>query len=225
MNGKGFFNGLFGNLTTVQHFLKVLTWKKIAQVTVFLFVISLAWATYETRQSIYNFVNQSKIESHTPESIKLSKKTIKEINSAVDKSDLIVGIQITIVDFQKNIRSTIYTYTDDNNILGIYQRYEDSGLSDLPIFSNDVIDNRRMVDLINGEFICTPFTSTIDNKLIPEASKYISTICANGIPPYYGKFMGMVSVFTKRPPTSEEVDQIRTLTKDLSMMVYDNDFK
>ena len=82
-----------------------------------------------------------------------------------------------------------------------------------------------MIDLINGEFVCSPFTDTIGSKIIPELAKHIHTVCANGIPPYYGKFLGIVSIYTKRAPLPEEQDQIRSIAKNLSSMIYDNNFK
>jgi hypothetical protein len=222
--GKGM-DSLLGKLAAIQKFLKVLTWTKIAQTMAFLFVLGLAWSAYETRQSIYNFASQSKIATRTSIPVKLSKKTTDSIIATVDKSDLIVAMQVTIVDFQKNTRTMVFTYTDDENIRLLWAAFEEKGLNELPLFNTDLVNNQRMVDLINGEFICNPFTTTIGYKISPFADKYISTVCANGIPPFYGKFTGIVSVYTKRTPTPEEVDQIRTLTKSLSATIYDRDIK
>lgn len=218
-------DNIFSKLAAAQKFLNMLTWKKIIQMSVFLLILAVFWMTYETRTSIYEFAIQSKLSIKTPVNVKLSKKTISEIIANVDKSDLIIGMQVTIVDFQKNRRMVIYTYTDDINIGKIWQEFESKGLIELPVFNSDIQNNRRMVDLINGEFICNPFSETIGAKLSPEAGKYVSTVCANGIPPFYGKFTGLVSVYTKKVPSSEEVDQIRTLTKSLSDAIYERDLK
>lgn len=218
-------DSFFEWMAIFQKFLNTLSWKKILQFTVFMFVIGLTWSAYETRESIYNFVKQSKLALHAPSSVRLSKRTIEEIKNSVDKSNLISGIQVTVVDFQKNTRTVIYTYSDDKNVDEINQRFSDSGLIDLPLFNSDVNNNRRMVDLINGEFICNPIQETIAGQLAPDITKYITTVCTTGIPPFYGKFTGIVGVYTRREPTPAEVDQLRNLVKTLSADIYDNDFK
>lgn len=212
-------------LSAIHKFLTILTWKKIAQFAVFVSIIALAWILYETRITVYNFSSPARLATTISPVLKLSKKSIDDLTLVVNKSNLIVGIQVTVVDFQRNTRTVIFTYTDDRNIAEIYQDYEKRGLVELPIFNNDVLNNKRMVELINGEFICNPFNETIAYKIMPSASKYISYVCANGIPPLYSKFTGLITVYTNRIPIPEEIDQIRTMTRNLSSSIYDRDFK
>jgi hypothetical protein len=103
-------------------------------------------------------------------------------------------------------------------------------LGEIPLFNSDPINNVRMSKLINGEFICDPFKDTIAYKLAPATNKsvvtnIVSTVCANGIPPTYGRFTGIVSVYLKTVPTQEENDRIRTLSRDLSLGIYERDLK
>ena len=80
-----------------------------------------------------------------------------------------------------------------------------------------------MSKLINGEFICDPFKDTIAYRFAPSADSIVATVCANGIPPIYGKFTGILSVYLKRVPTQEEIDRIRTLSRDLSLEIFERD--
>jgi hypothetical protein len=212
-------------ISAVQKFLTVLTWKKIAQFAVFVSIIVLVWVLYETRVTIYNFTGPARLATNVPPVLKLSKKSIDELTAVVNRSELIIGIQVTVVDFQKNVRTVIFTFADDKNILEIYQEYERRGLVELPIFNNDVLNNKRMVELINGEFVCNPFNETMAYKIMPSASKYIAFVCANGIPPLYSKFTGLITVYTNRIPIAEEIDQIRTMSRNISSIIYDRDFK
>jgi hypothetical protein len=214
----------FDKVTGVKIFLGILTWKKIAQVAVFLLILLSAWAAFESRESIYNFIKSYKLSSNLP-TLTISKTTSSEIETTVNKSDLIVAIQITVVNFQKNERNIIYTYIDDTELRTIYENYQRNNIFDLPLFTNAETNNKILVDLINGEYVCTIFKDTITYKLIPMAENHIKTICSSGIPPFYGKFSGIVSVFTKRIPTIEEIDQLRGLTKNISAIVYERDFK
>lgn len=218
-------DSFLSKLSALTGLLKTLSWLKIAQLVTLIFVLFLGWSTYELRENIYSYITQPRLTQHAPTTVKLSKKTTNTIVSSVNKSDLIVGIQVTIVDFQKNTRTVILTHSDDRNILEVYEAYKDKGTLDFPVFNTDVTNNKRMIDLINGEFVCSPFTDTIGSKIIPELAKHIHTVCANGIPPYYGKFLGIVSIYTKRAPLPEEQDQIRSIAKNLSSMIYDNNFK
>ena len=217
--------GAVDKLSIVQSFLKTLSWQKIAQLTVFFFLVGLAWATYENRQIIYNFASQPRLSRHTPVIQSLSKTTTEEIDSIVKKSVLIVGIQVLIVDFQRNTRHSLYTSIDNTELKIAYETYSQGSFAEISLFNNDLINNRRLVDLINGDFVCSPFTDTIGAKLVPTATKYINTTCSVGIPPFYGKFTGIVHVHTSRQPTPEEIDQIRTMSKNLASNIFDRDLR
>lgn len=218
-------SGFFNKIDGMHAFLDILSWKKIFQLAAFLFVLTLAWGTYEMRESIYNYVNQSKISRNASIVQKLSKKSISEVDTAEQKSDLIVAIQIVVIDFQRNVRTPIYTSTANIALKELYERFVDTSITDIPLFSGDIVNNKQLVELINGEFTCYPFSDTIVAKLLPESGKYIHTACAVGIPPYYGKFSGAVLVFLKRQPTVDEVDQIRGMAKTLSSNIYERDFR
>jgi hypothetical protein len=130
-----------------------------------------------------------------------------------------------MVDFQKNTKTYVYYYIKDPRVLKIYQTYVNAASTETPLFNNDDTNNKRIIELINGEFICTPFDFKYILSVIPEVSQYVSTVCSNGIPPYYGKFMGLVSIYTKRPPTQTEIDQIRVIINKLSSSIYTRDIK
>jgi hypothetical protein len=217
--------GAIDKLSVVQSFLKALSWQKIAQLTVFFFLVGLAWATYENRQLIYNFASQPRLSRHTPTIATLSKTTTDEIDVIVKKSVLIVGIQVILVDFQRNTRHALYSSIDNVELKATYEAYAQGSFGEMSLFNNDLLNNRRLVDLINGDFVCTPFADTAGAKILPAATKYINTTCSVGIPPFYGKFTGIVHVYTSRQPTPEEVDQIRTMSKNLSSNIFDRDLR
>lgn len=218
-------SGVIDKLSTVQKFLQALTWKKIAQFTVFVIIVMLTWAAYENRQSIYNSANQSKIPNSSPVVQKLSRESINQIETTVRRSEIIVGIQIVFVDFQKNTRYVVYTYADSPELNDAYTRFLSGAIAEVALFNEDVTNNKKIINLINGEFVCNPFTDTISSKLIQDASKYVDTMCAGGIPPYYGKFTGFIDVYLSRKPTADEIDQVRTLTKLLGSSIYEQNLK
>lgn len=214
---------VIGNVEAVRKLLSVLTWKKIVQLTLFIFIIGISWASYENRETIYGFANQKRLDPRTPKLIALSKTTVAQINVYTDKSDIIIGIRIYIANFQRNTRILIYQHVNDTNLKDVLAIDEKSALSELPLFTNDVANNKNLVSLINGEFVCIPYTETILSKYAPMGAAYTKQVCANGIPASYGRFTGIISVHLKRIPTPEEIDQIRTLTRSMSTIIYEED--
>jgi len=210
-------------IADTQKFLNVLTWRKLTQLVVFIFIIGLTWATYENRENIYGFASQKRLDPHAPSITKLSKETVNDIHSVVARSELIVGVRVYMADFQKNTRILIYQEMDDPKLEGIYMAYSNSSIAELPLFNDDVVNNKNLVALINGEFICIPFTETLLSKYAASATIYDKEVCSNGIPASYGRFTGIIAVHLNRKPTSEEVDQIRSTSRTLSTRIYDRD--
>ena len=212
-------------VSNIQKFLSVLTWKKLVQLSAFICVIGLTWATYENREIIYGYANQKRIDPNTPHVRELSKKTIDELSGAVERSELIVGIQIVLADFQKNQRVVIYTYIDNDavELKKIWSRVSNTSISNLPLFSENVDDNKHLVALINGEFLCRPFGDTVSARAAPDAEQYVKMTCSNGIPASYGRFTGLIVVYLKRLPKADEYDQIRSLARTMATTIFERD--
>ncbi len=203
----------------------MLSWTKIAQLSVFLLIVALGWIAYQMRDSIVGTVSQ--VTTQKTENIVITtipKKTMQVIDNIVTQSDLIVGITVVNVNFQRNLRTIVYSSIDNIGLKMEYaQAYGSS--QELPLFNSDVTNNKRLVGIINGEFICSPYAETIVGQTQPETRKYVNTICISGIPPYYGSFSGIVSIYLKRQPTSEEVDQVRAISRNISVLVYESGTK
>ena len=214
-----------GNLTLIQAFLKILTWTKLFQLTMFFVIVGLAFALYETRSIFIEYTKHQRIGHYDSPTQVIGKTSKDEIDQIVTHSDLIVSVIISTVDFQKNTRHIIYKSSDDSNLRKIYENEDKKLSNDVPLFNNDTINNGRMVDLINGEFTCYPYNNSIDALLIPTTIPYADTVCSNGIPPFYGMFSGVVSVVTKRAPTATEVAQLREVTRNLASKIYERDIK
>lgn len=215
------------SLEKVQSLINSLTWKKIAMFSVLTIIIGFSVAIFENRNAVYNFVSPLWVRDDIPSSKRtLSKNTMDHIDAIVRKSDLVVAIQVTLVDFQRNTRTVTYTSIDDPGLRGVYAEFEKSRVPvEVPLFTADIINNKRVVDLVNGEFICNPYKETIAATLVPESTKYIVTLCANSVPPYYGRFSGILGVYLKREPTKIEIEQIRNVSTTLGLVIFNNDLR
>lgn len=213
------------NLQIFQKFLNQLTWIKLTQLVVLVCIAGAVFGVYLAREPISDALSQTKISNNAPSTAKLSKKTGDRLSAVVDRYENVIALQVVIVDFQKNTRRIVYTYSDDKNLNELYNAAGQAGDSIIPLFNTDPSNNQRLVELINGEFICTPFTETTGYKILPSAGKYIATSCSAGIPPYYGQFIGAVTVYLKHAPKPEELDQLRILVKSMSSMIYEQELK
>lgn len=209
-------------LSIFQRILQMLSWKKIGQIATVAFIFIVVLTVYELRDKIHDIPLRISGNYTTPIA-SLSKQSIEMINLAVTSSELIVGIRIVTVDFHKNTRHVIYSFSDDAALEQIYTKSDTSMI--FPLFTDDVVNNKRIVDLINGEYICDPYPETIGAVTTPTTKAYIHTICANGIPPYYGIFSGIVSISTHRQPTVTEYAQLRELARSMATVIYERDLK
>jgi len=219
-----YMSALDDKIETIQTLLGSLTWRKIALMTTFLAVIGFSYALFDNRFAVYEFFGSAR-NIPAPQAIKLSKSSISSIDSAVAQSEIVIAIQITLVDFQRNTRVITYTGIDNPKVKEIYIKFMDKAPTELPLFNTDMINNERLVNLVNGDFICTPYKDTLSAKLVPESISYIKTLCAGPVPPLYGRFTGIISIYLSREPTAIEVEQVRGLSKNLGLLVYNNDLR
>ncbi len=215
--------GFIGNLKILQQFLTKLSWGKIAQLFVLFLVLLSGWITFQTRDDITRFVSTGHFERTMPLRT-LSKKTTDELDLTVSKIDVIVGIVINSIDFKTNTRHVVYMSTTNPDLKRILSNHPNVML-DQPLFTNNADQNKRIISLINGDFVCGKYILTAGSMEMPETRPFIDTVCANSIPPYYGKIVGTISIFVKKEPSNEEIDQIRVLSKGLSATIYNNELK
>lgn len=215
--------GFLYKLSLLGQFLSKLSWEKIAQIAVFFLVLFSAWLAYVTRDDISRMLIAGKYEKTVPLQ-KLSKRTIEELDSTINKFDAISAISINSIDFRTNTRQIVYFSTNNRNLREIYNRYEVEGIIH-PLFGNNTEINKRIIELINGEFICSKYIPILGGISVPESKEYIDTVCSSSIPPYYGKIVGTINIYLKREPSKEEIDQVRFLSKSLSAFVYSKELK
>jgi len=155
----------------------------------------------------------------------LSPKTIRHIDEVVARhDDIIASMSITIVDLDKNERFVIYTSTSIPELEKLIKDGLSQNLVQVqPLFTQNEEYNARMVKILNGEFVCRPYTTTVGHTDIPGTNNYISVVCSRGIPPGFGDFKGIVSVFLKKEPTPAQIDHLRSILGITSLLIYTED--
>ena len=210
---------------TIMDFLKILTWQKIIQLFLFFAILLGAWGFWENRITIYNSIKVgARVESDEPLVINISNLTKSYFDTALDKSkDLISGIQIIDVNFKKNTRVTSFFAFNDIDLKKAYEHFATNKVSDVPLFTENEVNNQRLINLINGDFVCYDYHDTPAYKLYLPFPKNISYICSISIPPYYGRFSGYMNIYLTRKPENDDLVFIRQLARDMSLRIYEND--
>lgn len=215
---------LIPNLQSLHRFLLRLTWTKILQLIILFLVISVAWLAYEIQDDIIKYIQNTYTDRYTVSLKHLSPKTVKLLNETLSKTDIISAISVSLIDFRTNTTYAVYLSANSKELRDVYIRYDIENVEQ-PLFTNNPEHNKKIIDIINGEFDCNKYSMTNSAINMPETKAFITTECTNGIPPYYGKTIGIISIFLKREPKPEEIDQIRIIIKNLSLIIYERELR
>jgi hypothetical protein len=211
-------------LDNLTNLLKVLTWGKIIQATVFLLIVGISYGLWDNRTVVYNSLKVgARVESSGPVVIDLGQSTQEYIDATTKKaSSFIAGIEILSVDFKKNTRSTAYFSIVSDDLKKMYAEYAQYRVAPVPLFTSNELRNQKVIDLINGDFSC----STVDGTsitILSNVEKVVKNVCSISIPPYYGRFSGYMNVYLLRIPTEEDISVIRQMSRDISLRIYEID--
>jgi hypothetical protein len=173
---------------------------------------------------ITTYTRVSKKYTHAPVPM-LSEENKVQLNKYTDQIHNFVGLIVVSADIQSNSTQLVYMNILDPVVNSVFSDFiNDKALSDKePLFvkHGDEI-NTRIVNLINHEFVCTPFSSTVGSRFLPLLASRISVVCSISVPPSFGEFNGIINVFLSKPLTAEEVDTVRTLLKEMSHQISEN---
>lgn len=210
---------------TIASLLKILTWQKIIQATVAIVIMGTAYGFWENRVVIYNSLKVgARVETDEALILNLSQPTIVMLNETTGRlKSTVGGIAVIGVNFKKNVRTTAYFSITDPGLKIAYDIFQANKISDTVLFNDNETNNQRMINLINGEFVCNDFKDTIAIKILSGASSSISMICSISIPPYYGRFSGYMTIYLLKKPNNDELNIIRQVARDISLRIYETD--
>lgn len=213
------------DVKNITSLLKILTWQKIVQATILVVILGISYGFWENRVTIYNSLRVgARVEVEQPIVIVLSESTTRVLDESLQKTKgMISGIQVINVDFKKNTRSTAFFISSDPILRKELEDFMARKVTDTALFNSSEVNNQKIINLINGEFICNEFKDTVAGKIIPRAQDTISVVCSISIPPYYGRFSGYLNLYLSKKPSPEEISIIRQIARDLSLRIYETD--
>lgn len=206
----------------IIHFLQDITDKltlsKLAAVFVLGILATFLTIVYENRTAVFEKIITTLNGSAEEAGWNLSDETKKQMVGMVKGSKWLNMILVTEIDLQRNRRLPKYWFLDSPLEPQIQNKA--ALLFPQPVFDLDAKNTQQMIGILNNEFVCSRFEDTIFFKLFPELQKEMPFICRLSIPPFYGRFVGILTVGLKKIPTKEEQEQIRIELARFSVEVY-----
>jgi hypothetical protein len=208
------------HLTAAKTILTFLTWGRLGKIAI-LAILSIALTfLWVARDSfLWNSSPATKIPL-----LHVSSDLKGDIQNLVDKNDKIVAMQIMTINFQKNIKVDTYSSIDNPRLESIYNKVNNNRVIEIPLFDDSKKNNDRILRLINGEFVCIPYTDHAAYKYAPEGANYIGYVCSIGIPPSYGNFSGILSIYLREAPNKEDSEQYFLLSRAIALKIYNDSF-
>jgi hypothetical protein len=208
-------------LQFVQDVTDKLTLGKIFIVLLFGILGTVLTLTYENRALVFQKVLAATKGSSEITGWELSDSTKAQMVGMARGSQWINMVLITEIDLQKNRRIPKYWFLDSPQEPTIKNRT--TVLFPQPVFDLDAKNTQQMIGILNNEFVCNPIEDTVFFKLFPELQKEMPYICRLSIPPFYGRFVGILTVGLRKVPTKDELEQVRIDLARFSVEVYLND--
>ncbi len=207
------------HISALRRVLSLLSWDrlfKVGVIAILAIILVLGWLARGVVFDQKPPPNFSKVSV-----LKISQPIRNEIDDIVKKQDIILGIQVVTINFQKNIRTETLMSMDSPALQAIYNRFVNNKVVETALFDESKVNNNRIIRLINGEFVCVPYREATAYKYAPDAESLVSTVCAIGIPPSYGEFSGIITIYLKDKPNKDLTEQLFLLSRTLSIKIYE----
>lgn len=212
---------IFEYVLYLKAFIDNLSWKRIFCIFVFILFSVFLILLVEVLGDIF-FKEDLPMPGDRVKLLTISKDVKRDLAQFNKNSDLVIGIQIVTLNFQRNIR--VETYVDIDNIFvnEVYRSFMLRRITDTPIFDSDKKNNDRMISILSGEFNCVSYDKSKAYTYAPQLKNYISDVCAFSIPPYNNEVTGIITIYFQRTPTQEEKNTVFLFLRDKSIKIFED---
>lgn len=209
--------------------LQTVAYSSIFKLVVLLLVIGGAYTAWEFREAGWKQVSaQNKITiGQLPNPP--SKTTQDEIIAMVKQSDIIGAAQLVNVNFLTNTRAVVFTNSDDDTITYELREFYRNRTAATPFFfpkdAPGAVDNNwRSVAIINGEWKCEKFETTVGARNLPKLVGRIAQLCSVSIPPWEGYFSGYIVVWLLADPSPLNAENIQRKVRSVARALWEREF-
>jgi hypothetical protein len=195
---------------------------------VFMWVLAISacivfYTIYENRSRIFDLVGDNTITNPVGLTFSVGSFTQEQIRNQVQTDRIILGISVMSADLRLNEARSIFFAGDDAILTQIDADARKSGANRLPLFTNIDDSNADVIRLINGQFTCSKFDTTLLSRINPELKASVKMVCNSSIPSYYGYFSGFIVFFLGENLSPERQSQLKLVADKLATDVYFRD--
>jgi hypothetical protein len=203
----------------LQYITDKLTLQRMLTVVLFGVLLSVALVAFENRDRLFDAAIStiSQPDEIAPWSVSAESK--KTINDFIRQNNLVGIAIVSEVDLKRNKKTPRYWYIDDETTSSEISQQLSSVLPQA-MFDYDPKNTQQMVAVLNNEFDCTRYQDTLYNRLFPSLSEKYPVVCRIAIPPFYGRFVGMLTFGLTTNPTKSEVDALRIEASRIAVEMY-----
>ena len=202
----------------VEDFTDKLTLRRVFMLLLTGLLISVTALLFENREQLFQGVVARALNSSAISSWDPTEETQQQLKNLVRNSAVIKFSMITEVDLEKNRRTPKFWYLDDPT--EDFVRAKANTMLPQAVFDYDPKNTQQMVAIINNEFICSKYSDTVYQRFFPDLGKRMPIVCRLAIPPFYGRFVGILTIGLRHQPTQEELDSVRLEAARLSVEIY-----
>lgn len=202
----------------IQDLTDRLTIKRILSVLMAGVLITFITLLYENRDAVFVKAYGLFTEEKIPSNWTVGEESKKALVELVFRNEGVNMALVTEIDLQRNRRLPRFWYVEPKLEPRVTARV--ATLLPQPVFDNDQKNTQQLISVLNNEFSCSNTSDTVFGKLFPFIIKDMPVICRIAIPPFYGRFVGILTVGLAKPLTKSELDSIRLEVSRLSVEIY-----
>lgn len=195
-------------------------WKLMSIFASLLAIVALAVFTFQQRHFIVNSITGHRLEIKERPRGDLSKESQKKLQEFVDEHSTVVAVNYAQANFQDNTREYFFHYS---RVKDIDDAWNTTAGQKTPLFTGSAKLNSRVVQMINGQFVCLQTKDSIPGQVHPIMNVYAPITCSVAIPPGYGNFTGWINIYLSKPLSFRQMEALENVAEEMAREIYNRD--
>ena len=201
----------------ILRLMDVFTFGKILLATFLVFATIVFITLWEERVTITNQVVNASFNK--TKKWEVSQRTETTIKNEIDAHPVAAWALVTEMDLGANVNRNNFWYNEDKLIHNLFsqpilnQTYN-------RIFDFDNAHTAQMVKILQNEFVCSPFSESTMYSYVSQLNDQTENVCKIAIPPFYGRFVGVLTIGIRGPITEDVKFSVRSMASNIAATVY-----
>lgn len=202
----------------VQDLSDKLTLTRIFHVMLFGLLLTLTTLIFENRVMLFDLSLSAVSNNNAETSFTLSTPSKRTLEDFIKREPLVNYALVSEVDLKQNRRTPLYWIADAAIDPTTSKRLD--AVTPTAMFDYDANNTAQMVSVLNNEFVCAKYQDTSLARTTPELGDVMPVVCRIAIPPFYGRFVGILTFGLQSHPTKSELDSLRIEASRIAVELY-----